>query len=460
MYIFLYLFFFLLPLPSKAFYTQKNQLNPIPISHCLARWCYGIDIPNGLSAVKYIYGPEGTWKHIDRLHYGYNYYKACADAHRHPYNRLELIQEANGSKAYTAGDGNCHLLFHTTSNEIQYNVNAYAFEEHNGRGADGKTLGNPFSNFWYDDNWLARYMSTAYSKPMPAGLTYYAGFIRWKIIGGDIEKWIVYHNDEKAVDLLALNGLYYLLINEPFNAFLKFNTIISLSGSKYNNTTKQYDFSNMHDVYYYGLALILVTKLIDYAKLPQNVHNALIPYALSLRSHLLLLQQKKNGYLISWLSGDDPDNLINTETTASSVLGLSTDSLYTFEIGAMEVPGSKTIINNKNNSIIATPKKTKVGTIAETTPVMFLLNHSHEYRAIFYLRGTKPDVVGAVIGTLNVIGPNAQILLSKNMYLRSEDGRTWTREVISIPVYKNEKLSFSIKWTGHNTLETSFIRII
>lgn len=439
----------------------NNKLNDnIPLSHCVNSWCFGIDIPNGLAAVNYIYGPEGTWRHIDGLRYRYNYYKSCSDsAAGHPYNRAELVKEANGSKFYTAGDGDCHLLFHAYGDTIQRYVNAYAFEEHNGRGAGGKILGNPFSNFWYDDNWLAHYMSSAYSKSTPAGLTMYSGFVRWKIIDGSTHGWTLYHNDQRAVDLLALNGLYYFAVHEPFNAFLKFNTIISLSGAAYNRVTKQYDFTRMQTVYYYGLALILVTKLMDSRGLPHNVQGALVPYALSLRAHLLQLQQKKDGHFISWLSGDSAHDLINTETTVSAVLGLSTDAFYTFEADGMAVAARGEIINRKNNTIIAIPGKTKIGAIARTVPVSFLYG-SHHYKAVFYLRGNKADVVGAHIGRVNVVGASGETLFSQDIVLNCSDSKTWTREVISIPVHDNGKLSFTVIWAGHNTLQVSLIRII
>lgn len=75
---------------------------------------------------------------------------------------------------------------------------------------------NPFTNFWLDDNYLARYASETYNKPLPDGLTDYSDFTRWRILGGYDPNWYPYCQD--YMDTLALDGLYYLSVDNVAEA--------------------------------------------------------------------------------------------------------------------------------------------------------------------------------------------------------------------------------------------------
>ena len=76
----------------------------------------------------------------------------------------------------------------------------FAFHEHNGYGNNNTKLGAPFTNFWFDDNWLARYASQAYFMGLPNGLTSYQNFTRWQIMGGDTSYWTPYMASADYID--------------------------------------------------------------------------------------------------------------------------------------------------------------------------------------------------------------------------------------------------------------------
>jgi hypothetical protein len=95
---------------------------------------------------------------------------------------------SNGTLPYTTcRDANGHLLldFNHDGEIDQTSIPAAsAFHEHNARGVDNKLMGNPFTNFWFDDNTIAIHMSKAYNRELPYGLSEYTDFTRWRILGG------------------------------------------------------------------------------------------------------------------------------------------------------------------------------------------------------------------------------------------------------------------------------------
>src|SRR5262249_13737437 len=154
---------------------------------------YGRHHPNGSAAVAYLYSADGMWKNMNPLEYTSNYYPQYATAN-HPYDKAGLIAYANGTHFTTARDANRHLLADFNHDgELDAAMNGFAFHEHNGKGAGGATRGTPFTNFWFDDNWLARYVSQAYAQPLPNGLSEYGEFVRWRILGGDRSHWTPYN---------------------------------------------------------------------------------------------------------------------------------------------------------------------------------------------------------------------------------------------------------------------------
>jgi hypothetical protein len=131
---------------------------------------------------------------------------------------------SNGTLPYTTcRDANGHLLldFNHDGEIDQTSIpNQGAFHEHSARGLNNQLMGNPFTNFWFDDNWLARYMSQAYSKALPYGLSEYQDFTRWRILGGHDVYWKPYGSD--YFDTLALDGLYYITVGDLREAAVKF----------------------------------------------------------------------------------------------------------------------------------------------------------------------------------------------------------------------------------------------
>lgn len=52
---------------------------------------------------------------------------------------------------------NCNLLLdHDQDGNLGTQAGGYAFHEHNGHGMNGLQIASLFTNFWFDDNWLAR----------------------------------------------------------------------------------------------------------------------------------------------------------------------------------------------------------------------------------------------------------------------------------------------------------------
>lgn len=122
------------------------------------------------------------------MQYEWNYYEQFATV-SHPFNREALIAAADGNTFYTARDANGYLLCDFNNNlEIDPEERhcGLAFHEHSGKGVNGSARGNPFSQFWLNDNWLARYMSETYGRLSPQGIVDHPdSFMRWKRLGAD-----------------------------------------------------------------------------------------------------------------------------------------------------------------------------------------------------------------------------------------------------------------------------------
>ena len=104
----------------------------------------------------------------------------------------------------TAPDANCMLHGDLNNNgEIADDtIGGYAFHEHAGRGVRGEQTASPFYQFWFDDNWIARYVSEAYDRPQPSACTTsvihpLAG------LGGDNSRWTPYPESSPHVDQIA-----------------------------------------------------------------------------------------------------------------------------------------------------------------------------------------------------------------------------------------------------------------
>ena len=198
---------------------------------------YGIHYPNGIAAVDYIFSSDGMWKEMNPIEYAWNYYEKCAESD-HPFGKSDLIAAANGTRSYTARDANCHLLLDWNQDgELDTSTGGYAFHEHNGIGINGQSTGTPFTVFWFDDNLLASFMTEAYNRPSPDGLSDLPDFTRWQILGFNNTQWKPYPESD-YIDQIALNGLFDLSTGDTDSAIQKWNRILVLSGDGYNRQIK------------------------------------------------------------------------------------------------------------------------------------------------------------------------------------------------------------------------------
>lgn len=119
---------------------------------------YGNHFPHGIQAVEYVTGPQGLWRAITPAEYTYNYYDHPAPVPaNHPFNTSGLVAYADGTHFTTCRDANGHLLLDINHDgEIDSVSAGYAYFEHAARGTDNVLLGTPFTNFWFDDNSLAK----------------------------------------------------------------------------------------------------------------------------------------------------------------------------------------------------------------------------------------------------------------------------------------------------------------
>ena len=88
---------------------------------------------------------------------------------------------------------------------------------------------------------LAKVLSSAYTRPIPDGLSNYNDFTRWNIMTGNHTNWKPYGNIE-YLDLVALDGLYFIAMKQKTNAENNFNIGLTLSKAVYNSASLRYDY--------------------------------------------------------------------------------------------------------------------------------------------------------------------------------------------------------------------------
>ena len=106
---------------------------------------YGLHYPQGLSAVKYLYGPNGTYKKYSKLENVHAYYSGWGGGTYNNHGptgvdengKNALIAYANGTRATATPDANAHVLDHVAKDSSHSFASPYpaSFHEHNGRGA-------------------------------------------------------------------------------------------------------------------------------------------------------------------------------------------------------------------------------------------------------------------------------------------------------------------------------------
>lgn len=423
-----------------------------------ALFSYGRHFPNGNGAVNYIYGSSGTWQDMTNVHYVYNYYSQYATT-AHPYNKSALIAAANNraTAQYTCRDANGHLLLDFNHDgEIDVSGGGYAFFEHNARGAGNATYGNPFSNFWFDDNWLARYMSVAYGQPQPYGLSTYSDFTRWQIIGGDTSNWTPY--GENYYDTLALDGLYYLAGGSYSTALARWNTMLSNSGYTYDGSNQRYTYPNITENYHMGLFLILTNKLILSGDFSGTTLNSLIQHSVSLRSIVNSNQEQSGTSYYGWISSIGSSTaVINTKSIATNVLELGAGGLYAYGAGYSPLSMNSNGYFVRSYSALSAVKGLSSAGYMTYGPYQTYATGS--YTVDFYLRAPGPT---GTMAFLDVRDANAGSILAQTSVAASSinTGNAWTRVSLSFTVSNSSNsLEFRTYWYGTANMDIAYIQV-
>ncbi len=417
---------------------------------------YGRHFPNGDAAVHYIYGPDGTWKQLHDVQYIWNYYLIFMTSN-HPFDRYSLLQYANGTNQTTTRDANGHLLLDFNHDgELDVTSGGSAFEEHNGRGIQNQVQGLSFSNFWFDDNWLARYMAQAYNQPEPYGLSQYNDFSRWQILGGDTSHWIPYNTN--YVDTLALDGLYYLSSGDLKTALSTWDQLRNLTNYSYDPEQQRYAYPAIQESYHLGAFKILTDKLILNDTVSDDKRNELIQHSISLRAILLTTQERNGSQLYGWISRiNDPRTLINTETVAINVLALGAGGLAAYEAGVRPL-----LMNNKN--FVMQPYHA-LSAIAGTSQPGYMTYGPYQHQPLgmhwvdFYMRASHP-VDG--MAQLDVYDASQGLIIAQRNVNASDLllGNEWTR--VSLPFITLNlvnKLEFRTWWQGTTAMDIAYIQL-
>lgn len=405
---------------------------------------YGIHLPNGLAAVDYIYGSEGTWKRIDAIEYKYDYYDDDEE-------KKLLLGYANGEHFTTAPDANGILLFDANGDgKVDPGARGHAFHEHAGRGKNGSNLNpsgrprRPFTNFWFDDNFLARFMSRAYGRPEPSGLR--AGVTRWNVLNGDAAR----RSDGSNPDQYALDGMYFLGKNDLRTAKKRWRGMLDRLGARFDSARAEYAYPRLPGNYELGLAKVLNDQLLYSGALEGDDLVEARQHQQSLRTLLLARQQRNGATLLSWLTGDDT-SLINTEATSCAVLGLGAGVRYAFEAGARPLTmGEQRGFLRQPGFVQAVPGRSQAGVLSNGPDWSF---PAANYQVEFILRSS--DRADQKMATLSVEDAEAGGAIAR-MDVFGKDlpsGRKWVALPLSFRAAAGHHYAFRVKWHGAGELE-------
>ena len=434
-----------------------------------AQLTYGVHYPDGKAAVDFMYSADGNFKSVTPLEYPYNFYDPqqynnICDVSATPTDRSELIAYSNGPNRTTTPDKDCHLLFDLNGDGVlDGGASGSAFIEHNGVNSTGAKVATEFNNFWFDDNWLARYMSAAYARPQPIGLWAPSDYNRWAIIGGDVSNWNLNQDPYTTgfFDHLSFRGLYRLLTSSCVyganSAFSEWANWISQSGATYNNQDQRFDYPNVNEDYYFGFFLILTQKMIDTPGCAAGRH-LLIQHAVSLRSQILSRQiTDSSGTRIGWVTNrNNPQTLINTETTSLNVLGLGAGGRYAFEPGrAPMFKGPGNYFLRPHNALSAVQGLSTPGMLNFGPYVNF---PTGPMSVEFHMR--SPNANG-LVATVDIYDANWGIILaSQPVFSGSFVGNDWVKVPITAQVYNpNNNLEFRVYWHGSSNLDLAHIQV-
>jgi hypothetical protein len=407
-----------------------------------------------------MYSSEGTWKLANPLQYIWNYYDYSDNPSNHPFSRSELISYANGTQFTVARDANKHLLFDfNRDGEIDTVAGGFSFHEHNGRGLRGESRAAPFTHFWFDDNWLARYVSQSYGLPEPSGLSEYTDFNRWKILAGDFQYWTPYNGPEP--DRLALDGLYFLSLGDIARAMGKWQAIVNSSGTYFNPQERRYIYPGISENYHLALFQILSAHLLNRLPAGSAESAVLLQHWVSIRSHILSQQQKlADDQLAGWVSSiTDGNSLMNTESISAGVLALGAGAGATFEIGKLPMQNHSAGYFYRPTSVFSAAIEggSRPGYMAFGPYQSF---PAKAYKADFVMRARTQSP--GRIATVDIYDArNGQVLATKDLYSSDFVGDdTWSSISLGFRLQSSSNsLEFRIYWHGVANLDAAVVRL-
>ncbi len=415
---------------------------------------YGRHYPNGEAAVQYLMGPEGTWKQVTAVEYVWNYYSKCASPGK-PFDKRTLIQSANGQAYYTAPDADCNLLFDVNGDgDIDAQSLGYAFHEHNGKGVGGAQKGAAFTNFWYDDNRLARLVMQAYGQQLPAGFAAVDRFSRWQILSGNTYGWTPSGQDH--FDHLARDGLYFAAVGNLERAMERWRRLRDLSGARWSTALSAYEYPNIVENYHLGLFLILTAALGETVPDPA-LRDELLQHKVALRANILRNQEYEDGLPIGWRTHViDQRSLINTETVSVDVLGLGAEALEVFEAGQSPLQKDDGNYELRSHALSATAGSSLPGYMISGPGRSY---PPGTYQGEFVLRATGPL---STVARLEVTNATTGQLL-RGVELDESNVRNdghWFAVSLSFTVTQDTDLhDFQLYWYGATSLEVAYVRI-
>lgn len=416
---------------------------------------YGVHEPNGAAAFKYMVGPEGTWREVNTVHYEWNYYAKCAATNR-PFDKNALLANADGTRFFTAPDADCNLLWDADADGQVDAIGAtQAFHEHNGRGSAGQQLAAPFTNFWFDDNWLARYATRIYGHAAPEGLRE-APQVRWRILGGDTAGWTRYPDD--TFDRRALNGIHDVAIGDFAGATEQWQRVLDEAGVFYDSQTQRYVYTNVDENYHLALLEILTALLMDRSAATAGLNEALIQHWVSLRSNILSRQERRGDELLGWRSSvSDLGSLMNTETMSLNVLALGAGAVAVFEAG------QPPLTNEKPTDYIRTADNVLAARMGAAQPGYMTVGPADthaagEYEIQFFMR--SGSAAGAVARLEVANAENDTVLASREVMAAELPAGAWGRQDIRLTLDDSQtRLELRTYWYGTASLDVAAIRI-
>ena len=405
----------------------------------------------------HIFSSDGMWKEMNPIDYAWNYYERCAEVD-HPFGKSDLIAAANGTRYFTAGDANCHLLFDSNQDgELDPNSGGYAFHEHNGLGINGQATGTPFTVFWFDDNQLASYMSEAYGRSKPSGLSDTSDFTRWQVLSGDVTHWTPYAESD-YIDQLALNGMYYLATDKVNAALHQWDQILKLSTFQYDSENQRCIYPNIPESYHLGLFEILTGFLMDNPSVSTSKQQELVSHWVSLRSNILSFQESNGSSFYGWRSNiRDPNSLMNTESIAANVLGLGANALQVFEAGQAPLQMSNNNYFVRPHHVLSAVKDVSApGYLTYGPDLHYLPGY---YEVDFFLRAPHPLGRMASIDVFD--SQTNQVLASQDVLASTMAvGKDWTRITLNFSVTSlDSRLEFRAYWHGTADMDVAAVRV-